>query len=137
MNRISLMAVAVGNIVDIVLSSIAGFLAAIYVLKSSAASANNMDAANQFVLASGVFWFWSTLLGSLGSVLSGYVAARMARHDDVLNGGLSSILSVGATVYALVRGGAAGHEALYFVSLLLSPAVTAFGGYLSARHRAR
>ncbi|HLG85195.1 MAG TPA: hypothetical protein VKY22_29715 [Bradyrhizobium sp.] len=137
MKRISLKGVAVGNIVDIVSSSIVGFLVAIYVLMSSAASVKDMDAANQFVLASGVFWFWSTILGSLGSVLGGYIAARIARQDDVLNGALSSILCVGVTVYALVSGGAAGHEALYLVSLPLSPALTAFGGYLSARQRGR
>jgi len=137
MDRISLKGVAIGNIVDIVSSSIVGFLVAIYVLKSSAASANDMNAANQLLLASGVFWFWSTILGSLGSVLGGYIAAGIAKHDDVLNGALSSILCVGATVYALVSGGAAGHEALYLVSLALSPALTAFGGYLNARHRAR
>jgi hypothetical protein len=96
-----------------------------------------MDATNQLMLSSGVFWFWSAILSSLGSVLGGYVAARIARRDDVLNGALSSLLGVGASVYALVSGGAAGHEVLYPVSLPLSPALTAFGGYLSARRRAR
>ena len=137
MKRISLKGVAIGNIVDILSSSIAGFLVTIYVLISSAASVKDMEAANQLVLASGVFWFWSTILGSLGSVLGGYIAARIARHDDVLNGVLSSILCIGITVYALISRGAAGHEALYLVSLPLSPALTAFGGYLSARQRAR
>jgi hypothetical protein len=137
MERISFKGVAIGNIVDIVSSSIVGSLVAIYVLKSSAASVKDMGAANQLVLASSAFWFWSTILGSLGSVIGGYIAARIAKHDDVLNGALSSILCVGATVCALVSGGAAGHEALYFVSLPLSPALTALGGYLSARHRAR
>src|SRR4051812_46313325 len=134
MGRISLKGIAIGNIVDIVWSTIVGFLVAIFVLKSSASSVKDMDAGNQLVLVSGVFWFWLTILGSLGSVLGGYIADRVATHDDVLNGALSSILSVGANVYALVSGGALGHEALYLISLPLSPALAAFGGYLSARH---
>lgn len=137
MKRVSLKGVAIGNIVDLVSSCIVGFLVAFYVLMSSAAFVKDIDAANQFVLASGVFWFWSVILGSLGSVLGGYVAARIARHDDVLNGALSSILCVGVNVYGLVSGGAVGHDALYLGSLPLSPALTAFGGYLSARQRAR
>jgi hypothetical protein len=137
MKRVSFKGVAIGNIVDVVSSSIAGFLVAIYVLISLAASVKDMDDANQLVLTSGVFWFWSVVLGSLGSVLGGYVAARIARHDDVLKGALSSILCVGINVYGLVSGGAVGHEALYLGSLPLSPALSAFGGYLSARQRAR
>ncbi len=133
MKRVSIKGVAIGNIVDVVSSYIAGFSVAIYVLMSSAYSVKDLEAANRLVEASGFFWFWSFILGSLGSVLGGYVAARIARHDDVLNGALSSTLCVGATGYALVSGGAAGHEALYLVSLPLSPALTAFGGYLSAR----
>jgi hypothetical protein len=135
MKRVSFKGVAIGNIVDVVSSSIAGFLVAIYVLISLAASVKDMDDANQLVLTSGVFWFWSVVLGSLGSVLGGYVAARIARHDDVLNGAPSSILCVGINVYGLVSGGAVGHEALYLGSLPLSPALSAFGGYLSARQR--
>jgi hypothetical protein len=137
MKRLSLKGVAIGNIVDVVSSYIVGFSVATYVLMSSAASVKDLEAADQLVRASGVFWFWSVILGSLGSVLGGYVAARIARHDDVLNGALSSTVCVGATVYALVSGGAAGHEALYLVSLPLSPALTAFGGHPSARQRAR
>jgi hypothetical protein len=137
MKRVSFKGVAIGNIVDVVSSSIAGFLVAIYVLISLAASVKDMDDANQLVLTSGVFWFWSVVLGSLGSVLGGYVAARIARHDDVLNEAPSSILCVGINVYGLVSGGAVGHEALYLGSLPLSPALSAFGGYLSARQRAR
>jgi len=86
MKRVSLKGVAIGNIVDLVSSCIVGFLVAFYVLMSSAAFVKDIDAANQLVLASSVFWFWSVILGSLGSVLGGYVAARIARHDDVLNG---------------------------------------------------
>jgi hypothetical protein len=76
-------------------------------------------------------------LGGLCSVLGGYVSARIAKHDEILNGALSSILCIGFGVYALLGGGAAGHSALHLIFLPLSPALGALGGYLSSRRNAR
>jgi len=41
------------------------------------------------------------------SVLGGYVSARIAKHDELLNGALSSILCVGGGTYAVISGSAA------------------------------
>jgi len=76
-------------------------------------------------------------LGSLCSVFGGYVAAWIAKHDEVLNGALSSILCVGSGVYALLGARAAGDAALHLALLPLSPALGALGGYLSLWRKAR
>jgi hypothetical protein len=106
----------------------------IYVLVSSGL---NPDAApgsiTEILKSSNLFFVSSSILGGLCSVLGGYVAARIAKHDELLNGGLSSILCVGSGVYALVSGSAAGHLWLHLAYLPLSVALGTFGGLLRAR----
>ncbi len=46
----------------------------------------------EILRGSTAFVVWSSILGGIFSVLGGYVAARIAKHDEVLNGALSSIL---------------------------------------------
>ena len=66
-------------------------------------------------------------------MLGGYVSARIAKHAEVLNGALSSILCVGSGVYAVINLGSAGSLWLHLALLPLSPALGALGGYLRSR----
>jgi hypothetical protein len=137
MNRISLKGVAIGSIVDIVATNIVVLPVMVYILISAAPSGLAADSARQVLMASSAFWVSSSILGVLCSVLGGYVSARIAKHDKVLNGALSSILCVGFGVYALLSGSAADHFGLHLAFLPLSPALGALGGYLTTRRNAR
>jgi hypothetical protein len=137
MKRISLKGVAIGNIADIVSTNIVVLPVAAYILISSAPSVHTADSAIQVLMASGVYRVSSSILGALCSVLGGYVSGRIAKHDEVLNGALSSILCIGFGVYAVLSGSAADHFGLHLAFLPLSPALGAFGGYLSSRRNAR
>jgi hypothetical protein len=129
MNRISLTGVVIGNIVDIVSTTIAGLSVMIYILISSGPSGDTADSVTQVIMASSVFWVSSIILGALCSVLAGYVSARIAKHDEVLNGALSSILCVAGGLYSALSGSAALHLAF----LPLGPVLGALGGYLYSR----
>jgi hypothetical protein len=137
MNRISLKGVTIGNIADIVSTNIVVLPVIMYVLQSSAPSARAAGSATQVLMASGTFRVWSSILGALCSVLGGYISARIAKHDEILNGALSSILCVGFGVYSVLGGSAADHLVLHLAFLPLSPALGALGGYLSSRRNAR
>ncbi|CCE01720.1 hypothetical protein BRAS3809_530008 [Bradyrhizobium sp. STM 3809] len=83
---------------------------------------------------------WHGLLclwGGACSVLGGYVAARIAEHDALLNGALSSILSVGSGTYAVFSGSAADDLLMHIVFLPLSAALGTLGGYLRSRQGPR
>jgi hypothetical protein len=129
MNRISLKGVVIGNIVDIVSTTIAVLPIMLYILISSRPSGHTAEPVTQALMASSVFWVSSIILGALCSVLAGYVSARIAKHDEVLNGALSSILCVVGGLYSVLSGSAALHLAL----LPLSPVLGALGGYLYSR----
>jgi len=133
MNRISLKGVVIGNIVDIVSTTIAVLPIMMYILISAGPSRHTADSVAQVLMASSVFWVSSIVLGALCSVLAGYVSARIAKHDEVLNGAFSSILCVVGGLYSVLSGSAALHLAL----LPLSPVLGALGGYLNSRGNPR
>ncbi len=138
MRRISFKGVAIGNIVDIVATNIVMVPIMIYVLASARAGSlpdHGADFVMKILRGSAVFLTASSILGGLCSVLGGYISARIAARDEVLNGALASILCVGLGVYAVVTG--TGLRWLDMLYLPLSPALGALGGYLRARQTGR
>ena len=73
--------------------------------------------------------------GLVSSALGGYVAARIAKRHDVLNGALSAWLGVTLTSYDMVRrSGSANVGTLALMAAGVGCA--ALGGYLALRSRA-
>ena len=131
MKRVSLVGVAVGGITDILTTNALLLPLMYFVLAAAATGSLSENALKQILAHRQLVTIASGVLGGLGSVLGGYVSARIAKHDQVLNGALSSILSVAAGLYSLSHGSA--HSWLPFVLVPLSPALGALGGYLCSR----
>jgi hypothetical protein len=74
-------------------------------------------------------------LGSVSSALGGYAAARIAKHDERLNGALSAWLCMLSGIYSWATGAYAATALAHIGYLVLSPALGAFGGYLFERTR--
>ena len=126
MHRISLKGVAIGNITDIA----ATYLIIIPLMVYFSISLGKPPA--EILKENTVHYYSYAILGGLCSVLGGYVSARIAKHDELLNGALSSILCVGSGMYAVISGGAADDLLTHLVFLPLSPALGALGGFLRA-----
>jgi hypothetical protein len=125
MHRISLKGVAVGNITDIAATYLVALpLIAVIVVLSEGTAVR--------IAESILFYILYAILGGLCSVLGGYVAARIAKHDELLNGALSSILCVVGGTYAVISGLAANDLLMHLLFLPLSPALGALGGFLRA-----
>jgi len=138
MNRISLKGVVIGNITDILSTNVVLLPVQIYILVSSGLSLENAAGSiTEILKASTLFFVSSCILGGLCSVLGGYVAARIAKHDELLNGGLSSILCVASGVYVLMSGRAADQLWTHLVFLPLSVALGVLGGFLRGRQSMR
>ncbi|WP_024517798.1 hypothetical protein [Bradyrhizobium sp. Tv2a-2] len=138
MKRISFKGVAIGNVVDIASTNIIMIPVMIYVLASAGTgslSDHDAGSATSLLRGSAVFLTASSILGGLCSVLGGYVSARIAGREQLLNGALASILCVGFGIYAVVKG--TGHLWLNLLDLPLSPALGALGGYLRSRQTGR
>jgi hypothetical protein len=141
MNRISLKGIAIGAITDIVSSYIVLLPLMIYVMvtlnSSGLPSDKAADAAMEALSSNTLYFFLSWLLGGMCSALGGYVSARIAKHDEILNGGLSSILGIGMGAYALMSGSVLDRWWPCLVFMLLAPALAAFGGHLRSRQNSR
>jgi hypothetical protein len=136
MKSISLKAVFIGGIVDVGASTIAGIIAAILATGILAASHQGGSAADaaRALAASSNYRLAMYVLGGSFSILAGYIAARIARHDQVLNGALSSWLCVLLSIGELTWQGSL--PSLGMLSgLVLSPLLGAAGGYLGTRGR--
>ena len=134
MKRISLKGVAIGNITDIVATNVVLLPVMIYILIAAGLPTDAGSVAELFK-GSTVFLVSGSILGGICSVLGGYVSARIAKHDEVLNGALSSILCVGSGAYSVISG--ADPLWLHLAYLPLSPALAALGGVLRSRQNAR
>lgn len=76
-------------------------------------------------------------LGMACSVLGGYVAGLIARHDHMLNGTLSSWLCLALGIYTLGAGKDSHSVTTEILMLALSPVLALCGGYIANRRSAR
>jgi MFS family permease len=133
----SLAAITVGGIVDIVATFAAAIPLMVYAAVQSGMSSlpqeEQADAIVQAMEASSGLQTAGWALGVLASVLGGYVAARIARRDEVVHGALSAFLCIALGVYALASDTGNTHVWQHVAGFVLSPALGALGGYLRQR----
>jgi hypothetical protein len=137
MRRISFRGALVGGFIDVIGSGILGIplfaiASASYVSSHPGASLSQINLAvqsNPLTIAN------EWLVGGACSVLGGYVAARFANRDEILNGALSAWLCVltGILYWNADNAGIAQH----MLAMIASPLLGAVGGYLLLRWRAK
>ncbi len=143
--KVSILGFVIGSVVDIVGTNILGVFMTIYVMVSYnllQAATSSPTAVTAKVLdifqTDPVIFSVNFIVGAMFSILGGYIGAYIAKHDELLNGVLSSFLCVLSGIYALVTGS----HPLYLVlleilALIISPLLAMFGGYLRLKQKAR
>jgi putative membrane protein (TIGR04086 family) len=134
MSKVSVKGVLIGGIVDVSASFILGLVFALFAVAFLHAFGH---VSHQVVLHSGALQWALLLVGLACSVLGGFVSAKIAKHDELLNGALSSSLCTALGVYVIAAG--KGDQPLWVQILLLvaSPAFGLVGGYLRLLQRPR
>ncbi len=139
MSKVSIKAVVLGGIVDIVSSILLAIPFSLYVTLHIDLSnvpkdrvASTINAATQ---ANIPLYLTELLIGLACSVLGGYVAARLAKQDELLNGALSSFLCVALGIYTITAGKDSHALWVQILLLLASPVLALLGGYLMQRQR--
>lgn len=139
MSRVSVKGVLIGGIVDIVASVVLGLPFALYaMLKVGLPQKPNVQASGAVtaaIHANVPLYIAQLLVGLVCSILGGYVAAWLAKHDELLNGGLSSILCVAGSIYVIASGKDSNPHWLQALLLVVSPMLAILGGDLMRRLR--
>jgi len=130
--RVSILGVVTGGIADVVLSSLLTIPVVIYVIvKYNLLHSPNGSAAIASSIHSSPLLYGLQLTIGLGcSVLGGYVAAWIARHDEPLNGLLSSFLCVAIGVYSVFSSKDSQPLLVQIILLAAAPGFAFLGGYL-------
>jgi hypothetical protein len=134
MSKVSIPGVAVGGVVDILASNALSVPLAVYL--ASKINLNQVpenqipDQMLGLLHANPGLYALQLLIGVACTVLGGYVAALIARREQVLNGALASFLCVAFGVYAIVSGKSADPTAIQVSLIVLSPILGAAGGWL-------
>jgi hypothetical protein len=145
LGKISIKGVVIGGVVDVVTSLITGVAVGIvfagYTMSRLRLSHVAKEQIGPALIAathgSKPLYLTEILLGLLCSALGGYVAATIAKHDELLNGTLSSFLCVALGIYSMQAG--KDYHPLWVQIFLLfaAPACALLGGELRRRKRER
>jgi hypothetical protein len=139
--KVSIKGVVIGAIVDIVLSVVFGLPFALYAMSMLDRSQTVGPHGSELVAAAirrNIPLYAGQLLVGLGcSVLGGYIAAGIAKREELLNGGLSSFLCVGLGIFVVATGKNTDPLFVQVLMLVASPAMALLGGDLRRRQRER
>ncbi len=130
MNRLSIKGIVIGNITDMGLTFVlmtAVGIGAVLIQGPSALTGGSTGASD--AVADGPLGIVLLVAGCVASILGGYVAGRVAGHDELLNGALSAILCVSIGLATLL----AQHQlpgVRDVLTEMASPCLGLFGGYL-------
>lgn len=137
MKKLSFKGIIIGGVVDVVSTNIFSIPLLLYIAATSnftGMSEVELQAAFMDVLTSdAMLYSIQILIGCLCSILGGYIGARLAKHDELLNASLTSFLCVGGSVYALITGVSDMAVWQQVMFIFVSPVLAMFGGYLRLR----
>jgi hypothetical protein len=143
--KVSILGFMIGSIADIVGTNIWAIFMMIYVMVSynllptAGSSPTELTAKVLNIFQTNPLVFSVNFIaGVMFSIFGGYIGALIAKHDELLNGALSSFLCVASGIYGLFSG----THPLYMVlleilGLIISPLLGMLGGYLRLKQKFR
>jgi hypothetical protein len=75
------------------------------------------------------------IIGLACSIAGGFVSAKIAGHDELLNGALSSILCVTLGIFQFASGHADYQPFVQVLMMIASPTFALLGGYFRLRQK--
>ncbi|HSW96353.1 MAG TPA: hypothetical protein VLF89_00855 [Candidatus Saccharimonadales bacterium] len=133
--KISFKGIILGGIADVVGSNIWGVILVIYLLSRyhlySLPQTKMIPQLQHLISQDPIIFILNLFVGGGFTVLGGYIAARIAKHDELLNGTLASFLCVLFALFAI------GSTPILNVLLavLANPLLGFAGGYLQLKQK--
>lgn len=103
--KVSFKAVIIGAVVDVVGTNVWGLIAGVYISAKyhlyALPAAEQMNQLHTLLLQDSVVTILNVIIGGGFTIIGGYIAARIAKHDELLNGTLASFLCVIFALFAI------------------------------------
>jgi hypothetical protein len=136
MARVSVKGILVGGITDVGLTMLLCMPFAIYAalaVNIAQTPKDQVQSAVTAIMHRPVIYLTELLIGFACSVLGGYVAARIAKHDELLNACLSAFLCVAMGIWVVTTHKSSDPAWQQLAELVASPGLGFLGGYLRLR----
>ncbi|MGP8269014.1 MAG: hypothetical protein ACLQLH_03015 [Terracidiphilus sp.] len=133
MRKVSIKGVIIGGIVDMVSSMVLGIPFAFYAYSTLDLAHMPQDAGSAVRAAMEAnipLYIFQLFVGMCCSALGGFVAAWLAKHDELLNGALSAFLSMISGIYAMSAGKDTHSIYIQILLIISCPVFGLLGGYL-------
>lgn len=143
--KVSILGFVIGAIVDILGTNIWGVFMTVLVmigfnlvqLATSSPAEATAKVLNIFQTNPLIFSI-NLIVGAMFSILGGYIGALIAKHDELLNGALSSFLCVLSGICGLITGSHPISKVLLeLLAFIISPLLGMLGGYLRLKQKSR
>ena len=138
--RISFKAVCIGAVTDMVSSTISGALIAAVFVMILHLTRTPTDPLDWTLLKpenqNSLLYAIQVIAGLACSILAGFVAAWVAKHDELLNGALSSFVSVLLGLFVTAADKDPHLRLTHILLLIASPLLGLLGGYIRRRLKA-
>jgi len=139
MRSLSVYGVWIGGIVDVGSSVILSVPLSVYAMTrvglANAPKGQVGAAIARVMLANMALYNAALVIGLACSILGGYVAAWIAKRDEMLNGACSSVLCVALGIYSMAFGKDSHALWVQILMFVASPACGLLGGYWKGRQR--
>lgn len=139
--KLSAKGVLLGAVADIVTTNVLAIpifvVADTRLAQSTPGTAPTAAALTQMMHSSPGLYLAELALGSLASIFGGWVAARVARRAEALNGAMSAVACMGFGVYGMIRYPQSASLWEHIGFLVLAPVLGALGGALERRQSTR
>jgi hypothetical protein len=140
-SKISIKGALVGGIVDVVSSVVLTMPISIYEVAKLSLSHTPKDQLGSMAASAlhgnASLYAMQLAIGLCCSMLGGYVAARIAGHDELLNGAASATLCVVLGLFTIGFGMDSNPVWAQLLLLVASPAFGFLGGYMRIRQTSR
>ena len=134
MSKLSYKGIIIGSISDIILTNLFTIPLLIYVIyHMGSTELPTADALLKELKNNSFYNTIAFLIGSVCSIIGGYIAARIAKSNELLNGTLASFLCVGMGIYSILSGTSKYTLTIHLLIVLLTIALSFLGGYLRFR----
>ena len=135
LHKLSFKGIIIGAIINVAGTGVWGIVVGMYIATKyqthTLSYAEQMSRAGDLLAQEPIVMVLNTIIGGGSTILGGYIAARIASHNELLNGTLSSFLCV---LIALIAIGSSSMVGV-LIGAIANPVLGFVGGYLRLRQK--